>query len=790
MSRPGRRLAGVMLLHAAALAVLVAALMGVPALDPAQRPRWVLLVDRSQSMPRSETDAAAAEMLAALGPAKVLRIDFAGTAGAAGATTDAALDPTRTDIEAALHAALAALGDGPLAGVAVLSDGHQTQGDASRPLRALQAAGVPVRWRALGRAAPPVQLGEVLAPTQARGGIALSVALAGGVERPLRLRGRARGEGGAVQEALATPQDGRATLAFDAFRGGAVVVDLVLEDATSGAPLDRRADAAVVQVEAPARLLVAQGSPGILARSLAAGGWPLRVVPAAQLDAEAGALAGVDAVVLDDVAATDATPRFWQALDRAVRERGVGLVVLGGERAYARGGYRGSALEALLPLQAEPAADDERAAVVFAVDKSGSMGQGSGGVDRFAMAQRAVLDTARSLGERDAVGLIAFDVEPRVLLPLAPLAEGRAALERDWPVKPAGGTRLAPALELAIAQLEQAPAARRLLVLVTDGFTEAAALPALRARLARARIEAVALAVGPDADLPALQRLFGTEPGAVLRVAEAAELPQVMKSGLERRRARVERGDIAVKALAPMPFAPGRVEAWPPVAAYAATRPASGASVLLQAERGDALMATWTQGRGRVAALATGLGAWTPRWATWSAWPQWAGGLADWASGGTAGTWRFALAGSDAVEIDGELTAGTTVAIDTPRSTGQPAAALPVAPGRWRVPLPEAGPGLYTVRLNTPLGTRRASLLRQAPEEAAQSGIAPALAAWQAAGWLQPWDGQRLPRPPAAPEAPPDRSLLALALLLALAGVALDRAAAFSPLLRRWRARP
>ena len=44
---------------------------------------------------------------------------------------------------------------------------------------------------------------------------------------------------------------------------------------------------------------------------------------------------------------SDAGPRLWSALGAAVRERGVGLVVLGGERSFARGGYRDSALEAL-----------------------------------------------------------------------------------------------------------------------------------------------------------------------------------------------------------------------------------------------------------------------------------------------------------------------------------------------------------------------------------------------------------------------------------------------------------
>ena len=179
-----------------------------------------------------------------------------------------------------------------------------------------------------------------------------------------------------------------------------------------------------------------QGSTGSLARSLLGGGWTLNVVPATRLDAHADGLDGYQAVVLDDVAIADASPRFWSALVAAVQDRGLGLMVLGGERSFARGGYRESALESVLPVLSEPAALDQPASVVFAVDKSGSMGQGSGGVDRFQLAQRAVLETARGLGERDSLGLVVFDVVPRVLIPLGPAPAGTVALERDWQASP------------------------------------------------------------------------------------------------------------------------------------------------------------------------------------------------------------------------------------------------------------------------------------------------------------------------------------------------------------------
>ena len=99
-----------------------------------------------------------------------------------------------------------------------------------------------------------------------------------------------------------------------------------------------------------------------------------------------------------------------------------------------------------------------------------------------------------------------------------------------------------------------------MLVLVTDGFIDDAPLAELRARLDRSRIETIALAVGPDADAAPLERLVGPGRGFVLRVNEAAELPLVMRSALERRRARVERGTIAVKQRQPLPFAPGTLK--------------------------------------------------------------------------------------------------------------------------------------------------------------------------------------------------------------------------------------
>jgi len=800
-------------LQLAALLVLALALLGGSWLDRRLQPRVLVLVDRSQSVPRDASDRALADVLKATQAtgAAVQVIAFAGRPAAAvtvsgpsrpdpdGPAAAAALGPAATHIEAALNVALASHAQAGLSGVVVISDGQETAGQAERALRALHEAGLPLQWLAVGRPPPPVRLGAVLVPDRVTVGqrIPITVQLAGAPDpRPLRLQASVHSASG---DALALSGEARVatptTLLSEARHPGALRVDLALVDPASGEVLDSLPDAAVVDVAPRSAILYAQGATGALAHSLLAGGWPLTVVPAARLDAQAEGLDAYRAVVLEDVAIADASPRFWQALEAAVRQRGLGLLVLGGERSFARGGYRESALESVLPVLSEPAALDPAASIVFAVDKSGSMGQGSGGVDRFQLAQRAVLETARGLGERDALGLLVFDVAPRLLLPLGPAPAGVAALARGWPASPGGGTRLAPALDAAIGELERAGTGRRLLIVVTDGFVDEAPLAGLRARLAGAHIETLALAVGPDADLRALQNLFGSDDATVLQVDQAAELPKLMRSGLERRRARLERGRFATEQPQPLPFAPGTLAPWPPVAAYATTRPRPQAVVALRSARGDPLLAFQTSGQGRVMAITSGLGPGTPAWLQSPQWPRLAGGLADWLGGtppgGALGLRVSDLAEGLQVDLDvlgqgpagagwGRVDPGSVrLTVNTPKAAEQAVATEAVAPGRLRATLPDAGPGLYTFVLSTPLGTQRQLHLRRQPAEGATWGVSPALARWQAAGLIGPWQpGALVPRHDGpVGQRPVDRWLVGLALLLSLSGILVDRSA-------------
>src|SRR5207237_9774122 len=106
-------------------------------------------------------------------------------------------------------------------------------------------------------------------------------------------------------------------------------------------------------VEGPAKGLGAEGmacAAAALAAALRASSLQVDVVPAEQLPA-LDRLGTYSATVLVDVDAHSLSGEQVRDLSAATRDLGRGLVVLGGDRSYALGGYRHSELERPLPAE-------------------------------------------------------------------------------------------------------------------------------------------------------------------------------------------------------------------------------------------------------------------------------------------------------------------------------------------------------------------------------------------------------------------------------------------------------
>ena len=724
------------------------------------------------------------------GDNRVHLLRFAGDAVLASTTTPGqvpealpppgqALDRTSSDLESALHHALRLTSPARDALLLLFSDGRETRGEARRALQAARQAGVEVLGLAPGRPArvPALWIRDLAAPDRARLGkrIPVTVTLAG-----TTAGGRLRllVDGSPLDELTLAAETAQQRLWFSPRHPGAHLLELQVEAADGSQ--DRRRT--LVNVEGPLPLLYVSQGPAPLAQSLTAAGLPLLSLTPQRFPRDEAALGGMSAVVLDDIAIDTLPEAAWLALARAVRRQGLGLLVLGGPHAFGAGSYRHSLLEELLPLTSEGRQERPPAAVLFVVDKSGSMGRNPGGASRIAIARQAVMHTARALPEGDLSGLMAFDVEASELLPLAVHPNPVAALQRAWQITPSGGTRLAPALTQAIERLAVSDATQRLLVLLSDGFVGDEDLQALRQRLADTGIDLIALAIGSEVETAALAPLTAVNHGRLEIVDRLARLPRIMREAVEERRNPVETGGTPVDVQTPLPFLPG-VQRWPPLSAYMVTRARPGATVYLRAEKGDPLLAMHQAGLGRVVALPGGLGPWAADWLAWPHWPRLAGGLAAWVAGNASGSGLYLTLheGQGHVDIDieteGDGDGIAQLVIRDPLSRSTEHRLQPTAPGRYRIRVPAPQAGRYDISLR--LGEQRlrhAFLYGGTAELASRHASGEAFQAWREAGLIETWNGDALrvqnPRRTGLPTRP---GALLLAVLLYLALIARER---------------
>lgn len=348
---------------------------------------------------------------------------------------------------------------------------------------------------------------------------------------------------------------------------------------------------------------------------------------------------GVDAVVLLDVPAIALTSTQQQALETYVRDMGGGLVITGGENSFGPGGYYETALDRLSPLSAQIPRDAPEVAMLFILDRSGSMQQTVAGTTRLEVAKHATMTAVELLGERSQAAIIVFDEEAQTLLPFTSTADPEAMRVALGPLSPGGGTSIYPALLLAVEVLQQTDAATKHVVLMTDGLSQPGDFVGAIERITEleATVSAVAIGLGSDADrVKEIARLGG---GTAHVTTDFSALPSIlaqealMVSGdpLVRERTSPRRGPDLNGLLSELP------DSLPEIAAFVETSAKQDADISLEDSEGRPLLASWRYGSGRVVAFAShAIGEWTADWSDLTAYPTWWGQWVRWTAQGVA----------------------------------------------------------------------------------------------------------------------------------------------------------
>lgn len=222
-------------------------------------------------------------------------------------------------------------------------------------------------------------------------------------------------------------------------------------------------------------------------------------------------------IVLDNVAATELSPAQQGRLRRYVDDLGGGLVILGGDRAFAAGGYAGSVLESLSPLASTP--PEPTTHWLLLADSSGSMaGTVPGtGATRWRFAADAILGLLPALPPEDRVSVGGFAKE------LDWWVQDRAARDvvalklPPAGTTPRGPTELEASLQAIAASAEPTGLPKQLL-LMTDGAAEIDDARSLAASLQQKDIRLHLLAIGDagGVGLPALRQITSDTGGTAL----------------------------------------------------------------------------------------------------------------------------------------------------------------------------------------------------------------------------------------------------------------------------------
>ncbi|HEX6174962.1 MAG TPA: VWA domain-containing protein, partial [Candidatus Binatia bacterium] len=548
------------------------------------------------------------------------------------------LDREETDIQAALQASLAQIGEGRQGKILLISDGNENRGEISRIIPLLRSHGTQV-WTlpvSLSRGRNEVYLSDLVSPRQVDSGEGFEIA--GKIEslRDAPSRIKLLRDGVLIREQELQLRSGTNQVSFreSLFERGNHSYELLLES-REDTLAENNLLQGVVEVKGAPRVLLLSGnhdSQLFLSKVLQVQGYTVVQSAPERTPMTLTELSSFDLLVLDNVPAFQLTDAKMENIEKYVRDLGGGLLVIGGSQSYGAGGYYRTALERVLPVDMRPPArlDLPHVALLFVLDKSGSMGAGQEGSTKLDLAKAAAVAAADIMNPTDQVGIIGFDAAWDWVLPFRPVGNGEWISEKLAALQSDGGTDLYKALVEAHRAIAAKQAAIKHVIVLSDGLTDKADFHGLGQRMARDGITVSTVSVGSDADVQLMADIAKEGKGRGYVALDPQTIPQIFTAET----LLISRDLLVDKLFTPKIVAPvGPLKGisqsgLPPLRGYVLTYPKPRSELLMTADK-DPLLVSWRYGVGRVMAFTSDLsGRWGKDFVTWPGFPQWASQLA------------------------------------------------------------------------------------------------------------------------------------------------------------------
>ncbi len=544
----------------------------------------------------------------------------------------------QTDITAALQAAHAQLGGDREGRILLVSDGNENRGEVSTLIPLLKSHGVQV-WAypvSFFQGRNEVYVRDLVLPHRVDSAETFEVRGAIQSLRDTTVTVQLMRDGVVRRqtEAILKPETNWISFREVLRERGNHTLELLVES-RDDTLAENNLLQGVIEVKGPPRILYLhspENTQRFMAGALKVQGYEVVEASASRRRLSLAELSAFDLVVFDNLPAYDLSLAKMEVIEQYVRDLGGGLVVIGGPKSYGAGGYYRTPLERVLPVEMRPPARLElpQVALLFVLDKSGSMGEGERGATKLDLAKAAAIASAELLNPSDEVGILAFDAEWEWVIPFTRVERGEWISERIASLQSDGGTDLHKAMVEAQRAFSSKEAAIKHVLVLSDGLTDKSDFQALVKKLADEATTVSTVSVGGDADHALMAQIARIGKGRGYATIDPRTIPQIFTTET----LLISQDLLVEKVVQPKVVQSGgpmrgfAAKSIPVVQGYVLTHPKPVSEIHMKVGD-DPLLISWRYGLGRVVAFTSDLtGRWGKDWVKWEGFPRWVSQLA------------------------------------------------------------------------------------------------------------------------------------------------------------------
>jgi len=612
--------------------------------------------------------------------------------------------------------------------ILLVSEGNETAGDLKEAARGAAANRIPVDVLPLRyRYDREVVFRRLAAPTRARSGQTISLRFVLNSTAPskgklmLNLNGKAVDlapgspeiavpvelEPGTNVQTVSVPVGTRGMHEFEAV--------FLPDDPNQDMITQNNRASTITYVIGPGHVLIvdADGSDAPdLQKALQNSDIDVRYSPAAEFPHNLAMLMDTDAVILVNTDCSSFTYQQQELLCRYVNDLGGGLVMVGGPQAFGAGGWIGSPVAEILPVDLDPPQKKQmpKGALVLIMHAC-EMPQGN------FWGKRVAISAVKTLSQLDLVGILAYNWQGAGdwVYPLSLAGDKDAVISAIQQMVMGDMRSLHAHLQQAYAKLNACNAGQKHVIVISDGDPTAPS-DALLTQCKDAGITVTGVGVFPHSprDVQSLMHVASMTGGRFYNVTDPTQLPQIFikEAQVVRRNLIMEESFTPAITYSLSDIVRGLSSGLPQLDGYVLTGPKGGLNqMVLTSHQADPILATCQSGLGRCAVFTSSAdGRWASNWLSWGGFERFWEQTVRWAAKPSQSTdceifadvqGRQVGISVEAVDAEGKFIQFATIdgQVIAPDMSSEPVELTQIGPGQYKAQFQGPESGSYIVNL-------------------------------------------------------------------------------------------